>query len=323
MQAAVAPLVSVPQAPVPTGGAVEWFTGQHGVRLRAAVFSPPGKARGSIVLSPGRTEAIEKYFEVVSALQARGFVVLVHDWRGQGLSHRMLGERLKGHAAGFEPFLADYQALLAHFADRLPGPWIAMGHSMGGCLTALALGHGENRFSAAVLSAPMFGILTGGMPKGLTKTLTKIMIALGQGSAYVLGDPGKPFDNDFSANVLTHDKARFERSHAIITANPDLALGAPTWRWLDFAFRACAWLAKSPSLTRIAIPVLVFSAGEEALVDNIEQAHVTARLPQGRLIAVPGAFHEILMETDALSAPFWAEFDLLADQIAPPIKASA
>ena len=165
----------------------------------------------------------------------------------------------------------------------------------------------------------MFGIQTGGMPKGLTKALTKIMIALGQGSAYVLGDPGKPFDDDFAANRLTHDQERFERAHAIITANPDLALGAPTWLWLDFAFRACAWLAKSPSLTRIAIPVLVFSAGEEALVDNVEQAHVTARLPQGRLITVPGAFHEILMETDALSAPFWSEFDLLADQIAPPL----
>jgi lysophospholipase len=192
---------------------------------------------------------------------------------------------------------------------------------MGGCLTTLALGHGEDRFSAAVLSAPMFGIRTGGMNKGLAKTLTKLMIVFGRGSDYVLGDPGKPFDNDFSANVLTHDQARFERAHAIITANPDLALGAPTWRWLDFAFRACSWLANSPSLTRIAIPVLVFSAGHEALVDNLAQAQVTARLPQGRLISVPGAYHEILMETDDLSAPFWAGFDALADQVAPAIAA--
>ena len=321
MQPIVAPLVSVPQAPVPSGGAAEWFKGQHGVRLRAAVFSPPGLCRGSVVLSPGRTEAIEKYFEVVTALQMRGFTVLVHDWRGQGLSHRMLGNRLKGHAAGFEPFLADYQALLAHFEARLPKPWIAMGHSMGGCLTALALGHGEHRFEAAVLSAPMFGIQTGGIPKGVTKTLAKIMIALGQGSAYVLGDPGKPFDDNFAANVLTHDKARFERAHAILMANTDLGLGSPTWRWLDFAFRACEWLAKSPNLVGVSIPVLVFSAGAEALVDNADQAFVTAKLPQGRLIEVPGAYHEILMETDALSAPFWSEFDLLANQIAPLAKA--
>jgi lysophospholipase len=32
---------------------------------------------------------------------------------------------------------------------------------------------------------------------------------------------------------------------------------------------------------------------------------------------VEGAFHEILMETDALRAPFWQAFDALADEVAP------
>jgi lysophospholipase len=100
-----------------------------------------------VVVSPGRSEPIEKYFEVVQDLLDRGFVVLVHDWRGQGLSHRALPDRLKGHAAGFKEFLGDYQALLAAFETRLPKPWIALGHSMGGCLTMLALATGESRFS--------------------------------------------------------------------------------------------------------------------------------------------------------------------------------
>ncbi len=54
-------------------------------------------------------------------------------------------------------FVADYAALIAAFETRLPKPWVAMGHSMGGCLTALVLAKGEDRFAAAVLSAPMFG----------------------------------------------------------------------------------------------------------------------------------------------------------------------
>jgi lysophospholipase len=253
----------------------------------------------------------------VSDLLARGFVVLVHDWRGQGLSHRQLPDRLKGHAVGFSPFLQDFQALLAGFEDRLPRPWIAVGHSMGGCLTALALGHGEDRFAAAVLSAPMFGLNTGAIPKAVARTLAGVMIAIGRGADYVLGDPGKPFDDDFAANLLTHDQGRFSRAHAQITANPDLALGAPTWRWLDFAFRACGWLATSPALAKVQIPVVVLSAGADALVDNADQVRVTARLPRGRLVAVPGAFHEILMETDLLRDAFWRAFDEVADQVAP------
>jgi lysophospholipase len=314
-----APLLDLPQAPVPTGGAAEWFTGQGGARLRAALFASkdPAKVRGSVVLSPGRTEAIEKYFEVVTDLQARGFVVLVHDWRGQGLSHRMLPDRLKGHAEGVQPFLDDYQALLAAFETRLPKPWIAMGHSMGGCLTAVALGHGESRFSAAILSAPMFGLNTGGRPKAVTRLLAQAMVLLGKGGDYVLGDPGKPFTSDFANNALTHDQSRFDRAFAQITACPDLALGSPTWSWLKFAFQACDWLAKDSAVTKISIPVIVLGAGAEALVDNSEQAAVTARMPKGRYQMVEGAFHEILMETDALRAPFWQAFDALAAEVAP------
>ena len=268
------------------------------------------------MLSPGRTEAIEKYFEVVTDLQARGFVVLVHDWRGQGLSHRMLPDRLKGHAEGIQPFLDDYQALLSAFETRLPKPWIAMGHSMGGCLTALALGQGERRFSAAILSAPMFGLNTGGRPKAVTRLLAQAMVMMGKGGDYVLGDPGKPFGSDFANNALTHDQSRFDRAFSQITACPDLMLGSPTWSWLKFAFQACDGLAKNAAVTQITIPVIVLGAGAEALVDNTEQAAVTARMPKGRHLTVDGAFHEILMETDALRDPFWQAFDALAAEVA-------
>ncbi len=128
---------------VPDHGKAEWFSGADGATLRAAFLRRKARARGSVVVRPGRSEPIEKYFEVVQDLLDRGFVVLVHDWRGQGLSHRALPDRLKGHAAGFQEFLGDYQALLVAFEARLPKPWIALGHSMGGCLTMLALATGE------------------------------------------------------------------------------------------------------------------------------------------------------------------------------------
>jgi lysophospholipase len=192
-----APLVSISEAPVPDHGKAEWFSGADGATLRAAFFSPKGDARGSVVVSPGRSEPIEKYFEVVQDLLDRGFVVLVHDWRGQGLSHRALPDRLKGHAAGFKEFLGDYQALLAAFETRLPKPWIALGHSMGGCLTMLALATGESRFAAAVLSAPMLGLNTGGKPAGGARALAWLMSRSRYKGDYVLGDVGDPFVQSF------------------------------------------------------------------------------------------------------------------------------
>jgi len=311
-----APLVSIPEAPVPDNGTAEWFSGAGAVRLRAALFLPEGHPRGSVVLSGGRTEPIEKYFEVVRELQDRGFVVLIHDWRGQGLSHRLLPDPLKGHAHGFADFVADYRALLAHFETRLPKPWIAMGHSMGGCLTLLSLAHGVGDFSAAVLSAPMLGLQTGNRPKRASRALAWIMGRV-RPSEYILGNAGDPHGEAFEGNIVTHDRARWTRNKAIYKADPRLCLNAGTWSWLNFAFSASAWLKRSPAVPRLDIPVLVIAAGEERLVDTADQREIVARLPQGRWMEIPGAYHELLQETDDIRAAFWTEFDAVTAQAAP------
>src|SRR4051794_6953430 len=203
--AELAPLVTTPDAPVPPGGEAEWFRGARGAQLRAALFKPAGRVRGSIILSGGRTEPIEKYYEVIGDFLERGFVVLAHDWRGQGLSARDLPNRLKGHAKGYKAYLEDFQALLRSFADRLPKPWVAVGHSMGGCLTLLAMAHGERRFAGAVLSAPMLGVKTGKVPVKQARLAARLENLFGRSGRYVLGQLGSPFDDAFDGNVLTHD----------------------------------------------------------------------------------------------------------------------
>ena len=315
--AETAPLVSIPEAPVPDHGKAEWFSGADGATLRAAFFSPEGEPRGSVVVSPGRSEPIEKYFEVVQDLLDRGFVVLVHDWRGQGLSHRALPDRLKGHAAGFKQFLCDYQALLAAFEARLPKPWISFGHSMGGCLTMLVLATGETRFSAAVLSAPMLGLNTGGKPPRAARALAWIMARCGLATDYVLGDKGDPFTQKFPDDALTHDAARYERFQAQVKANPDITLGGITWGWTDFAFAACAFLRRTPGVEAVSIPVTIVAAGDDSRVLIADEKAIAARLTHGRYVEIPDAFHEILIETDERRAVFWQAFDETIETVAP------
>ena len=311
-----APLVATAGAPVPAGAQAEWFVGVGGARIRAALFVPPGTARGSVVVNPGRTEPIEKYFEVVQVLNAQGFVVLVHDWRGQGLSHRVLSDRRLGHARGFDEFMSDFQALLATFALRLPKPWIALGHSMGGCLTLLALAQGEARFSAAILSAPMLGIRTGSIPHTVASGLARVAVWLGQGGRVFAGASAAAEPTAFAANTLTHDEARYRRNEAQVLACPDLALGGPTWGWLDFAFRATHLLRKGSGTARISIPVTIVDAGRDALVDTDASQAIAKRIVGSRYVRLPEAYHEILQETDAIQAGFWHEFDALSRNLA-------
>ncbi|WP_336605025.1 alpha/beta hydrolase [Phenylobacterium aquaticum] len=319
-----APLVSTPDSPIPPGGGAEWFTGAGGAKLRAALFAPKGPARGTVVLSTGRTEAIEKYFEVIGDLLGRGFVVLANEWRGQGLSHRDLPDRLKGHAVGMAAYVADYHALLAAFEDRMPKPWMAVGHSMGGCLTLLSLAKGEaDRFVGAVLCAPMLGVRTGGLPLPVAKILAGFNLLVGKGGDYARPPPADPYTEAFEGNVLTHDPVRFARARGLIAADKDLALSAPTWGWLDFAFKATTWLGSADNLRSVRIPVVIVSAGDDKLVRDDAQKLISNYLPDGRFVSVAGAEHEILMETDDRRNQFWAAFDALADKLVPKPAAPA
>ncbi|WP_309605549.1 alpha/beta hydrolase [Phenylobacterium sp.] len=312
-----APLIETPQARAPAGGEAAWFSGAGGARLRAALFTPRGPTRGSIILSGGRTEVIEKYYEFIRECLDRGFVVLAHDWRGQGLSHRELGDPLKGHARGYRVFLDDFQALLGAYGSRLPKPWIAVGHSMGGCLTLLAMTRGENRFAGAILSAPMLGLRTP-LPLILSQVLTGLSLLAGRRGDYTMGGPGAPFDTPFEGNVLTHDPVRFARTASLIAAEPKLALGAPTWGWIDFALRATAYLARPDRLSAVGVPVTIVSAQEDRLVDGAALTAAARHLPQGTFVSVPGAYHELLMETDPMRNIFLRAFDALTGRVAPP-----
>jgi lysophospholipase len=313
-----APFVAVNSWPEPAGGGAFWVTTPDGVRLRAGVYQPEGTARGSVILSPGRTEPIEKYVEVISELQDRGFAVLVHDWRGQGLSARATPNRLFGHARGWRPFLADYDNLLSIFEDRLPKPWIGLGHSMGGGLTTLALAEGETRLSGAVLCAPMLGVNTGPRTLASVRRLSFLMNFVGQAKNLVTPMPD-PLDEMFETTILTHDKARWDRTKVQMIAFPDLRLGGITWGWLAFALVLTDRVAASRKIDALQIPFTVVAAEKEQLVINAAAKAVAARAPKGVYLEVPGAYHEILMETDERRAVFWRAFDDVADAVAPRV----
>ena len=78
------PLVDIPANPVPEGAVSGTLKTRDGVTLRFARWQPPPGRKGTVCLFTGRAEFIEKYFETVRDLRARGFAVAMLDWRGQG-----------------------------------------------------------------------------------------------------------------------------------------------------------------------------------------------------------------------------------------------
>ena len=83
----------------------------------------------------GRAEFIEKYFETVRELRARGFAVATLDWRGQGLSERALDDPRKGTSKTFPQYERDLDVFMNEVVlPDCPPPHFAIAHSMGGAV---------------------------------------------------------------------------------------------------------------------------------------------------------------------------------------------
>jgi lysophospholipase len=283
---------------------------QDDAGLVRAALTPPGP-RGTALILPGRTEYAEKYGRVMSRLGALGLGSVVIDWRGQGLSTRAAGPT--GHVGDFAEFARDLALVLAH-ADvaALPGPRLLLAHSMGGCIGLRALLAGLP-VQAAVLSAPMWGLALSPSAERLARLLARTMPVFGCGRWRAPG-AGRGFyvlDQPFAGNVLTADPEHYSWMRSHLASHPALGLGGPSYGWLRAAFRAMDALAPLPAP---GLPALAFVGGDEAVV---APAAIRARLahwPDGALVELPGARHEVLMETPAVQERVWAEIGAFLDR---------
>jgi lysophospholipase len=307
--------VRVPGNEPPEGAEEHWLEGRGGVKVRVLTApSTRGPARGSVIVAPGRTEFIEKYFEVIRELQGRGFAVFCIDWRGQGLSGREVENSLKGHFITFDDPVNDLSTALKLLSDRLPRPHLGLAHSMGGAIMLRALQTRRIELDAAAFSAPMFGIA------GLTdvaKKYARFMVSLGAGGQFAPSVEKKWKRENFKKNPVTHDKARHDRCQGLISEEPRLALAGPTIGWVAAASDATEAFLAPGSLAHVRIPVLIATAGEEQLVDNTSHDAVAAELPDAVHITIEGSKHEILMEVDPIREQFWAAFDQLVERVVP------
>ena len=295
----------------PPQAVVSVITTADGVRLRAARWRRTGRIpRGTIALLQGRSEFIEKYFEVIRELRRRGFDVVTLDWRGQGGSERLLANRRKGHVDDFELFERDLDVLFAEIIEpHCPKPWFALAHSMGAAALLLALERGETRFERAVLACPMIALASVPWPAG-AKLLANTLNLLGLGGSFVPGGgeaclSTKPFEG----NRLTGDRVRYERNAAIVHETPDLGLGDATVGWVCAAFRAMDAFADPDFGERMLTPTLMIYGGADRLCSPPAVAELARRMRRSAAIEIAGARHEAMMESDPLRAQFFAAFD--------------
>lgn len=298
-----------PDNPCPPGAEVFVLQTRDVINLRAAYWPAKGDARGTLVLAQGRSEFIEKYLEIIHDFMESGLNVITFDWRGQGLSDRLLKNRRKGHIDEMASYLEDLAAVEIWLKERkCTRPWFALGHSMGGALLLLRAHTAPTPFARMVLSAPMIDLAGLKYPRA-ARMLASGLDLVGLGSSFVPGGTATAyFTQPFAGNVLTSDPKRYAKFTALAAQAPDIWVGSPTVHWLVSAFGLMQKFASPDYAMDIEVPILILAAGHDRVVDTTATARFAQYLKNGHLVTIIGAEHELMIERDELRAQFMAAF---------------
>ena len=73
---------------------------------------------------------------------------------------------------------------------------------------------------------------------------------------------------------------------------------------------------------KIRLPTLIVAAGADPVCATPATERFASRLKAGRVIVIPGARHEILMERDVVREQFWAAFDAFIPGTPDPVPSA-
>jgi len=283
-----------------------------GIQLRYGFWPRMGDThQGTVLVLGGRTEFMEKYSETIGEINQRGFDAFSLDWRGQGLSDRLLADPTRGHIQSFAHYLADLELFIDQIVrPNCTGSLVCMAHSMGANIVLHYLHKFPHGLDKGILLSPMINIRTGPVPHAMAKWYCRMRVKLGMADRSLPSlQRNDSFRGSFDKNWLTHDPARFYHVQRLLQENPQLVVMGATYGWLAASFAAIDILRSPGFAQRITVPLLVVTAGNDRVVSNEAVQRFAAHLPAHESICVQGAYHEILQELDHLRNQFWHAFD--------------
>lgn len=243
----------------------------HGLMWRAA------RPAASVLVVHGLGEHCGRYAAFASAQAEAGLTTAAVDWPGHG---RSPGPR--GHASWLAMRDAIIPAALNRLAAEVPGAApLLFGHSMGGAMALdYALAHASS-ITAVVVSAPAVRTARPQWWKLAAARLLRIVA------------PGLGIPHDLPVEALSRDPEVIERYRADPLVNGTIS--AQLYFDLLDAQRRILGGASS-----IAVPALVVAGTADEIVDwTGARDFAAAAQPCGaRFVQVPGAFHELLSDSD-------------------------
>lgn len=257
---------------------------EHSLATEGVILNyAEGPATGPpLVLLPGFTSTWESFQPIIPSLQAHWHLYTL-DYRGHGKSGRAPGHY---HA---KDYLADVTALLD---QRVGGPVVLFGHSMGGGLAVSYAAAHPSRAQAVII---------GDVPVDVASNIALITSEAGPAAWRSLRAlAGRPIDDILHA--LAQDDPPLVGAEAAALARALRALDPAV---LDYHAegRGQAFFegVAEVDLRHLTCPVLIVQ-GDPAcggLLGDVAAAEMLAQLPHASLVQLPGISHDALLSVRA------------------------
>jgi lysophospholipase len=272
------------------------LTSFDGKKLQYHYFQHPN-AHSNLIIATGWTEGAPKYAELIYDLHQAGVETFIMDWRGQGLSERLIQDTQVTWVADYGDFVKDlHQFVTEVVKPRARLPLTIMGHSMGANVTTLYMTQHPEVFDRAVLSSPMLDMILGPYPTWVGRAISWFYNAVGFGTSMVWGH--SYFDPSKSENWVTHSKSRWNFWNQYKVDHPQYVLNAASFRWVLEGLKATDYMKEKAQL--IQVPLLMLQAGRDLYVATEGQDRVCEKAYYCKKITYPFAKHEILNEVDLI-----------------------
>ena len=264
--------------------------------------------RGTAVIVHGFTENADKFAELIHSLLKNGMSVLAYDQRGHGRSWRAdgLDDISLTHVDHFGEYVRDMEIVCRTRLAGMPKPWVLFSHSMGGAVSALFLEAHADVFARAALCSPMIAPDRGGLPLWAGRLLCRAQKAMGKGKKRVFFS--KPYAGpEAFETAVASGRARFDWYEALRAATPQFRNNGPSYGWTLEALNVTDAILAPGAVERIAIPVRMYTAGDDHTVMPDAQRAFADRLRSGARTVVDGAKHEIYRSGDDVLFPWWRD----------------
>ncbi len=274
------------------------FAGYDGQKLHFAYFHADDE-KGVVILCHGFTESCEKFHELTYYFLVCGFSVYIPEHRGHGLSYRKVNNMTLTHIDRFEEYVKDFECFTEQIVapKETDKPLYLFAHSMGGAIGTLFLEKHPTFFKKAVLSSPMVVPSSGGIPLIFAKTLVFFLRLFGQSQKRAFISKEYPGYEEFEHSCST-SRVRFEHYELLKRSTKHLQNYSPTYGWVGESLRVKKLIFAHHAPERVTIPVKMFVAENDTVVDRKPQEELAAAFPNCSLEEIHGAKHESYGSTD-------------------------